>query len=203
MSFFKFYKIIFFLVISLSVAVFISGCGTSQKTDFYQLEEVSKPSLIGVEQGRIIGVGPIHIPEYLNRPQIVTRSSMYQMNVSEFNRWIEPVTDSISRLLVINLSNNMTSNRVYWVPRQDRQYPLDIRVAIDIGRFDGKLGGEVVLEARWSIFDKQDRPVLTKVSLITETVQGLNYNDLVFAMNKALQNLGKEISQAALPFLTE
>ncbi|MCP3849722.1 MAG: membrane integrity-associated transporter subunit PqiC [Gammaproteobacteria bacterium] len=196
------YKIIFLILFSSGV-LFLSGCGTSQKTDFYKLEESGKRTLLGVEQGKIIGVGPVHIPEYLNRPQIVTRTSLHHMNVSEFNRWVEPITDSINRLLVINLSNNMSSNRVYWVPRQDRQYPLDIRIAIDIGRFDGQLGEEVSLEARWSIFDKDEQPVLTKVSLITEPVKGTNYNELVIAMNRAIQTLGKEISQASIPFLEE
>jgi len=196
-------KTIFFLISISSGVLLLSGCGTSQKTDFYQLDESSNRSLLGVEHGKIIGVGPIHIPEYINRPQIVTRFSMHHMNVSEFNRWIEPVTDSINRLLVINLSNNMNSNRVYWIPRQDRQYPLDIRIAIDIGRFDGQLGEDVSLEARWSIFDKDDHPVLTKVSLITETVNGLTYNDLVIAMNRALKTLGKEISEASKPFIKD
>ncbi len=196
------YKIIFLLPFSSGV-LFLSGCGTSQKTDFYKLEESGNRTLLGVEQGKIIGVGPVHIPEYLNRPQIVTRTSLHHMNVSEFNRWVEPITDSINHFLVINLSNNMSSNRVYWVPRQNHQYPLDIRIAIDIGRFDGQLGEEVSLEARWSIFDKDEQLVLTKVSLITEPVKGTNYNELVIAMNRAIQTLGKEISQASISFLEE
>ncbi|MCW8928714.1 MAG: PqiC family protein [Gammaproteobacteria bacterium] len=202
MSLSRYYKIIFFIPFFIGIFS-ISGCGTSQKSDFYQLGETTNVSLLGVEKGRIIGVGPIHIPEYINRPQIVTRSSKHRLNVSEFNRWIEPVTDSMSRLLVINLSNNLNSNRVYWVPRVDRQYPLDIRIAIDIGRFDGQLGKSVDLEARWSIFDKNDRTVLTKVSLIKEPVNGGSYGDLVMAMNKALKLLGKEISEASVPFLSE
>ena len=197
------HKIIFVLMPVLFAILFVSGCGTSQKTDFYQLEETSNTSLLGIEKGHIIGVGPIHFPEYINRPQIVTRNSAHHLNVSEFNRWIEPITDSISRLLVINFSNNMNSNRVYWVPREDRQYPLDIRIAIDIGRFDGQLGGNVFLESRWSIFDKNDNPVLTRVSLIKVPVKGVTYDDLVVAMNNALQALGKEISQAAKPFLSQ
>ena len=196
-------KNIFILNCFLSVVLFISGCGTSQKTDFYQLEETSNTSLVGVEKGHIIGVGPVHLPEYINRPQIVTRSSAHHLNVSEFNRWIEPVTDSISRFLVINLSNNLNSNRVYWIPRDDRQFPLDIRIAVDIGRFDGQLGEDVFLESRWSIFGKDDRPILTKVSLISVPVKGKTYNDLVIAMNGALQALGKEISQASETFLSK
>jgi len=120
----------------------------------------------------VIGVGPIQLPEYLNRPQIVTRQSDYHMNISEFNRWAEPLNDSITHLLVMNLSNNLQSNRVYWMPRQDRNYPLDIRIVIDIGRFDGKLGEEVLLESRWTIFNKKNQPVLTRVSLIKEAVNG-------------------------------
>lgn len=191
------------LMFFVSVFLLISGCGTSQKTDFYQLEENSKSSLVGVGKGYVIGVGPIHIPEYINRPQIVTRSTQYRLNVSEFNRWIEPITDSVSRLMVINLSNNLNSNRIYWVPRHEKQYPIDLRVAIDIGRFDGRLGEEVILESRWTLFDKNDVPVLTKVSLISESVNGEGYNALVIAMNKALKILGKEISEASVSFLSK
>ena len=197
MTLFKQCKMVFVSGVILSGLLLISSCGTSQKTDFYQLEETSDTSLVGVEKGSIIGVGPINLPEYINRPQIVTRKSEHHYNVSEFNRWIEPINDSINRLLVINLSNNLNSNRVYWLPRNDRQYPLDLRIAIDIGRFDGQLGKEVILESRWSIYDKNDKPTLTRVSLIKEPVKGESYSALVVAMNRALQQLGKEIAQAS------
>ncbi len=191
------------LGVALLNILLIAGCGTSQKTAFYQLEETSNASLTGVEKGHIIGVGPIHLPEYINRPQIVTRNSQHQLSLSEFNRWIEPINDSISRLLVINLSNNFNSNRVYWIPRSDRQYPLDLRVAIDIGRFDGQLGKEVFLESRWSVFGRDDKPLLTRVSLIKQSVNGTSYEALVIAMNQVLQQLGAEISEASQPFLAQ
>lgn len=195
------YKRVFFLLPFLSGLLLLSGCGTTQKSDFYQLDERVNASLTGVEKGAIIGVGPIHLPDYIDRPQIITRNSAYKLNVSEFHRWVEPLRDSITRMLVINMSNNLASNRVYWIPTQDRHFPLDLKIAIDIGRFDGQLGGVVALESRWSVFDKNDRPVLTRVSLITEPVNGPGYEDLVIAMNKALQTLGKEISQTAKSIL--
>lgn len=201
MTLLNLYKIIFIVVPVVSGSLLLSGCATSRKADFYQLEETANAALIGVEKGPIIGLGPIHLPEYINRPQIVTRSSKHHLTISEFNRWIEPVNDSISRLLLINLSNNLNSNRVYGVPKSDRQYPLELRVAIDIGRFDGQLGKTVFLESRWSIFDKNDRPLLTRVSLIKSPVNGEDYEALVSAMNNALLQLGKEISQASESFL--
>ena len=177
--------------------VLLSGCGTSQKTDFYQLNAEANHALTGVEKGDIIGIGPIHLPEYIKRPQIVTRTSQYSLNVSEFNRWIEPFSDAITRVLVINLSNELVSNRIFWLPRSDRQYPLDLRVAIDIGRFDGELGKEVTLESRWIVFDKDDNPLQTHISIIHEPIHGQTYKDLVIAMNNALNKLSQEIAQAA------
>ncbi len=201
MTLLNLYKIVFILVPFICGTLLLSGCAASRKADFYQLEETVNSALIGVEKGPVIGLGPVHLPEYINRPQIVTRNSKHSLNVSEFNRWIEPINDSISRLLVINLSNNLNSNRVYGVLKYDRQYPLDLRVAIDIGRFDGQLGKNVFLESRWSLFDKNDRPLLTRISLIKSPVNGEDYEALVSAMNKALQQLGKEISQASESFL--
>ncbi len=179
------------------LAVLLSGCGTSQKTDFYQLNVEANHALTGVEKGAIVGIGPIHLPEYIKRPQIVTRTSKYSLNVSEFNRWIEPFSDAITRVLVINLSNELVSNRIFWLPRSDRQYPLDLRVAIDIGRFDGELGKEVTLESRWIVFDRDDNPLQTHISIIHEPVQGQTYKELVIAMNNALNKLSQEIAQAA------
>jgi uncharacterized lipoprotein YmbA len=195
------HTIIIFLVPLLSGLLLVSACSTTQKADFYQLGETSNTSLTGIEKGSIIGVGPLQLPEYINRPQIITRTSTHHLNMSEFHRWVEPLNDSITRMLVINLSNNLHSNRIYWIPRQDRQFPLDLRISIDIGRFDGQLGGTVSLEARWSVFDKKDKPILTKVSLIKEPVKDQNYNELVIAMNQALLSLGTEISQAVVSIL--
>ncbi len=179
------------------LVVLLSGCGTSQKTDFYQLNTEANHALMGVEKGDIIGIGPIHLPEYIKRPQIVTRTSKYSLNVSEFNRWIEPFSDAITRVLVINMSNELASNRIFWLPRSDRQYPLDLRMAIDIGRFDGELGKEVTLESRWIIFDRDDNPLQTHISIIHEPVNGQTYKELVIAMNNALNKLSQELAQAA------
>ena len=203
MNYLSKYKKVFYPGAMLLVLVFLSACGTTPKSNFYQFNELVNPSLTGVEKGNIIGIGPIQIPEYINRPQIVTRHSAYELNVSEFHRWVEPLKENITRTLVINISNNLQSNRVYWMPREDRQYPLDIRIAIDIGRFDGRMGGEVLLESRWSIFDKNNKAVLTRVSLIKQAVNGQDYESMVIAMNKVLRQLGKEISLAARPFLPQ
>lgn len=197
-------KTIFCLLILYAGTVLLSGCtGTTPKSDFYQLNEMPNKSLEGVEQGVVIGIGPIQIAEYINRPQIVTRNSIHQLDVSEFHRWIEPLKDNINRVLMTNLSNHFNSNRVYWIPRAERHYPLELRISVDIRHFEGQLGKSAYLEAYWTIFDQDDKPLLSKVSLIEEPVKALDYEAMVEGMNRSLQSLGLEIYQTAKPLLNK
>jgi hypothetical protein len=174
----------------------VAGCGTTPPPTFYQLEETAGTQLSGLERGIAVGVGPINVASYLDRPQIVIRGAGHQLELSEFNRWVEPLTDSISRVIIINLSNSLESTRVYKVPRRNKTIPLEFRIEIDIARFDGELGGDALLVARWTIYGRQDKALLTKVSIIRESSGGEGFDLLIAAQNRALQNLSREIFAA-------
>ena len=143
-----------------------------------------------------IGIGPVNMAPYLDRPQIVTRSGSHRLEMSEFNRWSEPLKISVSRVIGVNLSNLMETNRVYLLPRRNKSIPLDYQVAIDIPRFDGQLGGDARLTARWSLYGKDGQALLTKVSIITEATEGEGFEHLVAAENLTLQKLSQEIADA-------
>lgn len=174
----------------------VSGCGTSPRPDFYHLEQDASTQLTGLERGLAIGIGPVNMAPYLDRPQIVTRSGSHKLELSEFHRWSEPLKISVSRIIGINLSNLLETNRVYQLPRRNKSIPLDFQVAIDIARFDGQLGGDARLTARWSLHGKDGKPLLTKVSIITEATEGEDFEHLVAAENRALQKLSTEIADA-------
>ena len=50
-------------------------------------------------RARPIGVGPVTVPDYLDRPQIATRSSSSSLQFSEFDRWAEPLEKNLMRVL--------------------------------------------------------------------------------------------------------
>lgn len=178
------------------IVITVSGCSTSPKANFFLLEQETNLQLSGIERGLAVGLEPIYIAPYLDRPQIVTRSSNHTLELSEFNRWAESLKTSIPRVIVVNLSNILKTNRVYLLPRRNQSIPLDYQVSIDIARLDGQLGGDAKLIARWSIYDKQGNPLFTKVSVITETTTSKQYERLVAAENKVLQKLTHEIANA-------
>ncbi len=172
------------------------GCGTSPPPTFYQLSETANTQLSGLERGLAVGVGPINVAPYLDRPQLVIRGPGHKLELSEFNRWVEPLTDSISRVLIINLSNSLESTRVFKVPRRNKTIPLVFRIEIDRARFDGELGADAVLVARWTLYDRENEPLVTKVSIIREASGGEGIDLLVAAQNRTLQNLSQEFFEA-------
>jgi uncharacterized lipoprotein YmbA len=136
------------------------------------------------------------LPAHLNRSQIVTRTSDYQLDLSESHQWAEPLKDSVSRVIAINLSNMLESNRVYVVPRRQK-ISLDFQVSIDIARFDGRLGEAATLGARWTLYGKDTRePLLSKVTIVYEETGDGTYNALVGASSRTLEILSREIADA-------
>ena len=174
----------------------VAGCSTSPTSNFFHLEKNADMTLTGIDRGTAIGVGPVNIAQYLDRPQIVTRNGSHGLQMSEFNRWSEPLKNSISRVISVSLSNQLQTTRVYLIPRRNKAIPLDYQVAIDIARFDGELGSDARLTARWSLYDKDNKVILTKVSIISVASEGTDFESLVAAENQALQKLSAEIANA-------
>jgi uncharacterized lipoprotein YmbA len=127
---------------------------------------------------------------------LVTRKTAHELNLSEFNRWAEPLKESITRVIGVNMSNMLESTRIFRIPRQNKEIPLEYRVEIDIPRFDGRLGGDALLVARWTLYGREEKALLTKVSIITEPSGGEGYDNLISAQNRALQKLSQEIVDA-------
>ena len=184
----------FFILLAGLVA--IAGCAKGPPPDFYVLHAPASESVVGVERGVSVGVGPIELPAHLNRSQIVTRSSDYQLDLSESHQWAEPLKDSVPRVIAVNLSNMLESNRVFVVPRRQR-VSLDFQVSVDVARFDGVLGEAAVLGARWTLYRGDPREaLLSKVTIITETTDGGSYDALVAASSRTLEALSREIAEA-------
>jgi len=174
----------------------VAGCGTSPTPHFFHLEKNADVTLNGIERGTAIGIGPVNIAQYLDRPQIVTRAGSHRLLMSEFNRWSEPLKNSISRVISVSLSTQLQTTRVYLIPRRNKSIPLDYHVAIDIARFDGELGSDARLTARWSLYDKDNEVIMTKVSIISVATGGKDFESLVAAENRTLQQLSAEIAEA-------
>jgi hypothetical protein len=114
--------------------------------------------------------------------------------LSEQNQWAEPLKAGFTRVLLVTLGLELDSNRIYELPTRKRR-SLDYQVAVDVFRFDGEIGGEVILGARWSLLTSDGNDILlSKVSQIREPVRTADYHAFVSAQSRAVEQLGREIS---------
>jgi uncharacterized lipoprotein YmbA len=180
--------------------IVIGGCGRTQTARFYTLNALTDPSTerqaVASDQDIALGLGPIRLPEYLDRPQIVTRVSPNEVRFAEYHRWAGPLAGDLSNILAENLASLLGTDHIALYPWKSTT-PIDCRVEIEVSRFDGKPGDTVLLQSQWIVFSKDRTNVLrTKTSSLSEPVDGSGYEALVAAHSRALAALAREIAEA-------
>jgi len=148
------------LVLGVLAGVALSGCGTDKPTRLYRLSTVPEQPISASTQGIAIGVGPITLPKYLDRPQMVTGVSGNQLTQANFDQWGGELNDNMTRVLASNLANLLGTDRVSLYPWKD-QAPVDYQVTMDVTEFEQDADGATVLSAFWSIVNPKDGSILT------------------------------------------
>jgi uncharacterized protein len=125
----------------------LAGCGTSPPTNFYLLSAQDFPAATGSSPS--VGVGPIEVPEYLNRKNMVLSREGNKLEVASLNLWAEPVAAGVQRLLVLNLSGLLNTQEVSYFPWQPQRAPqYGVRVNVLQLEADEQ---RAVLSAEWQV----------------------------------------------------
>jgi uncharacterized protein len=187
------------VAVTLGASLIVGGCA-SQPSRFYLLSatpntETASPATSG-QQGATIGVGPVTLPRYVDRPQIVTRTSPYEIKVAEFDRWAEALDANFSRVLAENLSILLPTARVVMSP-WPRAVPIDYQVTVDVTHFLSQVGGDSLLIADWTLFKGEGQDALTSGrSRFSASPGGQDYAAIVAAMSQTVASLSREIATA-------
>jgi hypothetical protein len=174
-----------------------AGCSSAPPVRFYNLNSLpngrqENPGAI-LGEDIAIGLGPVEFPDFLERPQIVTRKSLNRLEMSEFHRWAGSLPGDFSRVLAKNISVLLPSNRVAVYPWGDTFIPI-YQIKLHVEQFDGRLGRQIVLRVTWSVVGQEGANELaTRSSLVEEPVSGDDYEGLVAAQSNALATLSREI----------
>ena len=78
------------LIIAAGLCLALAGCGSSPPVHYYRLDVTPETYVRDPEGAVVLGIGPLRIPDYLSRSQIVTRAGNSEMIIDDFNRWAEP-----------------------------------------------------------------------------------------------------------------
>lgn len=188
--------------LAAATALLATGClgpGTTRETRLYVLssltpddvEEGTRP-----EQGMALGVGPVAVPGYQNRPPLMWRTGPNELQLAEFAQWAEPLEQNVARVLGNNLGLLIPTDRVSVFPFE-RSVPIEIRVEVQITRFGAEANGGVSLAARWRLVGADGRELLPmRKSFYRVESQGSGHAATVAAMSQALANLSRDVAEA-------
>jgi len=178
-------------------AAFALNClGSSPNVSLYTMSAVSSSSKVASADGPAIGVGPIRVPRYLDRPDWVTRPdrSTSRLEIDDARRWAGGFSANVLSVLAEDLGAKLGTQRVLVYPAQ-AAFPLDYRIAVDFQAFEG-IGGEALeLRANWVIRRGSGKGgPWTGQSTMRRPIAGSGPDALVAAHNEALGLLADAIA---------
>lgn len=191
------------LVTCAASAVLLSSCSNGAPAQLYvltPLAHVESPSPAPRMRDVTIGVGPVEVPQYVNRPEIVTGRDSPELRSTTAAEWAEPLRDGLTRVLADNLSRLLATERIALFPW--KSFTPEYQVVVDVIHLLGQPGGEVSLVALWSIMGKQGQAALvSKKSSFREPIGGQDYEALAAAMSRTVAALSRDIAAALATLL--
>ncbi len=145
------------------------------------------PSVI-VEQARL--------PEYLDRPQMVTRTAANQLKSVETDQWAERLSTNIARTLARDLAAMVPAD----AGMEDSAragLAVDYRVILALDAFELDASGAALLSGRWSIETGDGSKELAAANLaLRETPTGPGMGAVADALSRDLASASRDIAQA-------
>jgi len=158
----------------------LGACGTSPNSTFYSLKPLAAPeSGTAVPKKEIaVRINRFVFPDYIDRPNIVTRQ-----------RWAGSLSSEFQRVLGANLGVLLNTPRISAYPAEVAIDP-EFYISGNVVAFDGTLDRDVLLDVYWFVNDRSRRQLLAvRHAEIVVDVKGSGYEALVSAYGQALLQL--------------
>lgn len=175
----------------LSIAVvLLAGCAAGSKS-FYVLT-ADGPAPAG--SGPAIGVGPVTLAEYIDRPNLVIAQGPNQLAVAEDHRWAGDLAASVARVTAANLGRRLHTGNVRTYPwRNDSE--INYQITLDIRQLHSGNDGYAVIEAGWRAYSLPDRRLTASRTFVDrEALATDGYPAMVAAQSRLLSRLAADIA---------
>lgn len=175
----------------ISVLFLLSACAFTQQSRFYRLQAITDN--LAISSRKIsIGVEEVSVPRYADRPQIVlVDKDTSELTVSEFNRWGEPLTSSITRVLADDISSYLPNALVK--PQNYSMEKFNYTISVEINKFDATINKQATLDAWWTILKNGNAVTRGRTTVSGTPTQG--YDGVVNEQSKLLNEMAKQIAE--------
>lgn len=180
-----------------ALALLTAACAAAPEQRQYLLEGPTTPTapLTSPAELKALGLREIAFPLYARRAQIASRGADGAITATDDFRWAEEPARAATRLVARILAERL-SKPTYVEPWPQGATPNAI-ATIEVDRFIGSLGGEVVLEGQATVSaSARGGERRTTRFRLTEPVLGATHADLARAYGAALAQLPDVIGDA-------
>jgi hypothetical protein len=192
------------LTASWTVAFALAGCTllapVPDQSRFFLLTPITPaPSGAPVTQGNtsalVLGLGPIKLPDYLERDEIAARVESNRVEFSQNDHWAEPLKNNFTRVLAQNLSTLLGTQQIINFPWYSSSR-IDYQITVEVDRFECDTQGNGRLEAQWSIDDPLSGRILDRGDSDLSAPCGTSVDQGVAGLSQALGNFSRQIATA-------
>jgi len=192
-----------------AIAIALAGCTAISRTILAPQPDISKFYLLTPTAGAaptapaaaqsvggdfVIGLGPIKLPPYLDRPEVVTRTAPNRLELSKEDRWGESLQNGFTSVMERDLAAQAGTGRVIIFPWYNTVH-VDLQVQIDVYRFETDGQGNAQLSAKWTILDPTNKKILyTAESNLTEPCKPGDTTDAAAALSRTVGDLSGQIA---------
>ena len=181
----------------LFLLALLSGCVRSPATSYYILDSGQTTPALREDQPDKrprVQLRRVDIPAYLDRNAIVTREKDgVRLTLAEFHAWAESLAGGSQRVLSEVLTPLLLEKGIL-LQSLDDDVRGPLQIFIQVQRFDGTLGGDVVLDARWTLRDSDDKSV-ARGSVVDREPAGASYDSMVLAQSRLLDRMGQSMAE--------
>ena len=172
---------------------FLAGCAAQPETHYYDLVSQSEASDARLAESVTLGIGPISLPQMLDRPNIVVRKGGTNVEVANFHIWAGELEPVVTRVLTENISLQLKHDAV-WPSPWDNRFRPEYQVRIFVDRFSGELKGPVMLSLSWTLLADYGQRVVTTQRYRSERQSDGSYQAYVQALNGLLEGFSGELA---------
>ncbi len=182
----------FRLILCLGLCAGLTACGGG-KEKFYRLSAEAAPTG-GSAAGLSVSVGPVSLPSYIDRAEVVFATGPNEFQVPSDALWVGSLQENISRAVAADLGRVLGSRNVRAAEGGGRPR---YRVALEVRQFHGISGQEAILELSWRILNGASGKTISRHSgSFREPIVGDGYGPLVKAESRLLEQSAVAIGRS-------
>lgn len=177
------------------LCIALSGCGKTPPSTFYVLDSANTVELETPPACNLsVGIGPVSIPAYFDRTQLVTRSGKNTITIHEYDRWGDSFKKQVVETLAENLSILLQPSLVVLFPWERALRPT-YQLVLTLHHFEGDIGKSINLKATWRIIDvASEKTLLASQYSKKHPIHGNDLSSYVATQSRALADLSHQIA---------